>query len=219
MAKDRQASKASQVVVDNDHINIAYSNPSTNALMDMYAKWAKDYDKETVSGHGYAAPQDAVAGFAKIVTDTNAHILDIGCGTGLAGVLLAARGYSHIDGADLSDEMRAVAAEHGVYQKLFSLDMTDHYGISDRYDAAICVGVFGFGPPHIEHLHHIMGAVKPGAPVVLTVNGAGWNIRGWDDSFAPHLAEHDIELVADTRIRYLTKEDIDGHLIHLRRAF
>jgi hypothetical protein len=133
--------------------------------------------------------------------------------------LLAARGYSHIDGADLSDEMRAVAAEHGVYQKLFSLDMTDHYGISDRYDAAICVGVFGFGPPHIEHLHHIMGAVKPGAPVVLTVNGAGWNIRGWDDSFAPHLAEHDIELVADTRIRYLTKEDIDGHLIHLRRAF
>ena len=135
--------------------------------------------------------------------------------------LLLDSDFSQLDDikSEMSDEKRAVAAEHGVYRKLFTLDMTDDYGISDRYDAAICVGVFGFGPPHIEHLHHIMGAVKPGAPVVLTVNGAGWNIRDWDDSFAPHLTEHDIELVADTRIRYLTKEDIDGHLIHLRRAF
>ena len=219
MAKKRQDPKAPPVLVDNDHINIAYSNPSTSALMDMYARWARDYDRETISGHGYAAPQDAVAGFADIVTDQNARILDIGCGTGLAGILLAARGYNHIDGADLSEEMRAVAAEHGVYRDLFRLDMTDDYGISDRYDAAICVGVFGFGPPHVEHLHHIMGAVKPKAPVVLTVNCAGWQERNWDASFAPHLSEHGIELVADTRIRYLTKEDIDGRLIHLRRAF
>jgi hypothetical protein len=63
-----------------------------------------------------------------------------------------------------------------------------------------------------------MGAVKPGARVVLTVNSAGWKARDWDASFAPHLAAHKIELVADTPIRYLTKEDIDGHLIHLRRA-
>lgn len=219
MAKDKQDSKASSVMVDNDHINIAYSNPSTSALMDMYAAWARDYDRETVSGHGYAAPQDAVTGFADIVADKKARILDIGCGTGLVGVLLAARGYSHIDGADLSEEMRAVAAEHGVYRDLFRLDMTDDYNISNRYDAAICVGVFGFGPPHIEHLHHIMGAVKTGAPVVLTVNSAGWKARDWDASFIPHLADYEIELVTDTRIRYLTKEDIDGRLIHLRRAF
>lgn len=218
MADDKQDPKASHLKVDNDHINIAYSNPSTSALMDMYAAWAKNYDRETVSEHGYAAPQDAVTGFARIVPDMNARILDIGCGTGLAGVLLAARGYSHIDGADLSAEMRAVAAKHGVYHNLFTLDMTDDYGIDDPYDAAICVGVFGFGPPHVEHLHHIMGAVKPGAPVVLTVNSAGWKARDWDASFAPHLAAHKIELVADTPIRYLTKEDIDGHLIHLRRA-
>ena len=219
MAKDKQDQKTSSVMVDNDHINIAYSNPSTSALMDMYAAWARDYDRETVSGHGYAAPQDAVAGFADIVTDRKARILDIGCGTGLVGVLLAARGYSYIDGADLSEEMRAVAAEHGVYSDLFRLDMTDDYNISNRYDAAICVGVFGFGPPHIQHLHHIMGAVKPGAPVVLTVNSAGWKARDWDASFIQHLADYEIEMVADTRIRYLTKEDIDGRLIHLRRAF
>lgn len=93
--------------------------------MDMYAAWAKNYNRETVSDHGYAAPQDAVAGFTKIVPDMNARILDIGYGTGLAGVLLAARGCSHIDGADLSAEMRAVAAKHGVYRDLFTLDMTD----------------------------------------------------------------------------------------------
>ena len=65
MADDNQDPKASHLKVDNDHINIAYSNPSTSALMDMYAVWAKNHDRETVSDHGYAAPQDAVAGLPR----------------------------------------------------------------------------------------------------------------------------------------------------------
>ena len=36
MADDKQDSKASQLKVDYDHINIAYSNPSISALMDVY---------------------------------------------------------------------------------------------------------------------------------------------------------------------------------------
>ena len=57
----------------------------------------------------------------------DASILDAGCGTGQAGALLAAAGYTNVDGADLSPEMREVAARLGVYRNLYRLDMTADY--------------------------------------------------------------------------------------------
>ena len=41
--------------------------------------------------------------------------------------MLAAAGFTHIDGADLSPEMRDVAARLGVYKTLYHLDMTADY--------------------------------------------------------------------------------------------
>ena len=76
---------------------------------------------------------------------------------------------------------------------LFQLDINKDYGIApaDAYEAVISVGVFGFGPPHLTHLHHIMGAAKKEAPMI-TVTGFGWTFRNWDDSCALHLNKHDI---------------------------
>ena len=203
----------------NRMIKRTYEDPPTDELMGVYAAWADAYDSDLIDGHGYKAPEDAVAGFATLDLAKNARILDAGCGTGLVGLLLHEAGFTHIDGADLSAEMRAIAAKHDVYNRLFQLDMTDDFGIApaDAYDAVISVGVFGFGPPHVPHLHHIMGAAKPGAPVMITVNGAGWKVRGWDDSFAPHLAEHGIACVRNEPIRHMTKDGIGARLIALRR--
>ena len=203
----------------NRMIKRTYEDPPTEDLMAVYATWADAYDRDLIDGHGYKAPEDAVASFATLGLAKNARILDAGCGTGLVGLLLREAGFIHIDGADLSTEMRAIAAKHDVYNRLFRLDMTADYGIApaDAYDAVISVGVFGFGPPHVPHLNHIMGAAKPGAPVMITVNGAGWNVRGWDKSFAQHLAEHGIACVRNEPIRHMTKDGIGARLIELRR--
>ena len=202
----------------NRMIKRTYEDPPTEELMDVYAAWANDYDSDLIDGHGYRAPEDAVRGFITLASD--ARILDAGCGTGLVGLLLREAGFTRIDGADLSAEMRAIAARHGIYDRLFELDMTEDYGIApaDAYDAVISVGVFGFGPPHVPHLHHIMGAAKKGTPVMITVNGAGWTVRGWDDSFAPHLAEHGIDCVRNEPIRHMTRDGIGARLIELRRG-
>ena len=204
----------------NRMIKRTYEDPPTEELMDVYAAWANDYDSDLIDGHGYRAPEDAVGGFITLGLASDARILDAGCGTGLVGLLLREAGFTRIDGADLSAEMRAIAAQHGIYDRLFELDMTEDYGIApaDVYDAVISVGVFGFGPPHVPHLHHIMGAAKKGAPVMITVNGAGWTVRGWDDSFAPHLAEHGIDCVRNEPIRHMTKDGIGARLIELRRG-
>lgn len=204
----------------NAMIKRTYEDPPTAELMDVYAAWATAYDSDLVDGHGYKAPEDAVAGFLALGIPKDARILDAGCGTGMVGLLLHAAGYHHIDGADLSAEMRAIAADHNVYNRLFELDMTADYGIAPAhaYDAVICVGVFGFGPPHVPHLHHIMDAAKPGAPVLVTVNGSGWAVRGWDDSFAPHLAAHGINCRHNSEIRHMEKDGIHARLIELRRG-
>jgi len=204
----------------NQMIKRSYEDPPTPELMQLYAEWAESYDSDLLDGHGYRAPHDAVAGFLQLGLAADTRILDCGCGTGLVGQLLHDAGFIDIDGADLSAEMRAHAADLGIYQRLFEIDMTGDYGIAlaDAYDAVICVGVFGFGPPHVPHLHHIMGAAKPGAPVLITVNGAGWKVRGWDQSFAPHLADHGIRCLRNEPIRHMEKDGIDARLIELRRG-
>ena len=203
-------------------ISIPYSNPPTAKLMDFYAAWAENYDTDLIDTYGYMAPTDAVAGLMTQGLPAGARILDAGCGTGQAGTLLAAAGFTHVDGADLSPKMREVAARLGVYKSLYNLDMTADYApqiaeYGATYDAVICVGVFGYGPPHIGDLPRIMDAARPGAPVLVTVNGKGWEKMGWDDSLMPVLDAAGVTLAARTRIRHMVKEGVHAELLELRR--
>ena len=204
-------------------ISIPYSNPPTNQLMDFYASWAEHYDTDLIDAYGYMAPTDAVAGMMTLGLPSDARILDAGCGTGQAGALLAAAGFNNIDGADLSPEMRDVAARLGVYQQLYHLDMTADYtpqimDFGEAYDAVICVGVFGYGPPHVEDLPRIMDAARPGAPVLVTVNGKGWEKMGWDDSLMPTLDAAGVTLTSRTRVRHMVKEDVHAELLELQKG-
>ena len=212
-------------------IAIPYSNPPTDKLMEFYAAWAENYDTDLIDAYGYMAPTDAVAAMMTLGLAPDARILDAGCGTGQAGALLAAAGFTHVDGADLSPEMREVAARLGVYRTLYHLDMTADYApqIAEHtqpddgpydapYDAVICVGVFGYGPPHVEDLPRIMDAARPGAPVLVTVNGKGWEKMGWEDSLMPVLDAAGVTLAARTRIRHMVKEGVHAELLELRRG-
>ena len=204
-------------------IAIPYSNPPTDKLMAFYAAWAENYDTDLIDAYGYMAPTDAVAAMMTLGLAPDARILDAGCGTGQAGALLAAAGFTHVDGADLSPEMREVAARLGVYRTLYHLDMTADYApqiaeCGGQYDAVICVGVFGYGPPHVEDLPRIMDAARPGAPVLVTVNGKGWEKMGWDDSLMPVLDAAGVTLAARTRIRHMVKEGVHAELLELRRG-
>ena len=204
-------------------ISIPYSDPPTDKLMEFYAAWAENYDTDLIDAYGYMAPTDAVAGLMTLGLPADARILDAGCGTGQAGALMAAAGFTNIDGADLSPEMRTVAARLGVYKSLYHLDMTADYApqiapYDAPYDAVICVGVFGYGPPHVDDLPRIMDAARPGAPVLVTVNGKGWKKMGWDDSLMPVLDAAGVTLAARSRIRHMVAEGVHAELLELRRG-
>ncbi len=90
----------------------------------QYDEWAQTYDSDLVDDLGYVAFSEAGDIFMEVVTDRSARILDVACGTGLAGAYLQRHGYLHVDGADLSTKMMEVASQRGLYHSTWQHDFT-----------------------------------------------------------------------------------------------
>jgi predicted TPR repeat methyltransferase len=89
----------------------------------LFDQFSADYDNRMIGQLHYAAPQ-ILFDLAGLVMGPreNLAILDLGCGTGLAGAVfkpLAAR----LDGIDLSPAMLAKARERGIYDSLVQADL------------------------------------------------------------------------------------------------
>lgn len=89
----------------------------------LFDQFSADYDTRMIGQLGYAAPQ-ILLGLAQMVMpgQGNLSILDLGCGTGLAGAIfrpLAAR----LDGIDLSPAMIDKARARGIYDHLAVADL------------------------------------------------------------------------------------------------
>lgn len=204
--------------VANRHLAKVYAKSSVEEKRSVYRDWAKSYDQEVETDFGYIGPREAVRAFCDRVPDRNIRLLDAGCGTGLVGRELNLAGYGDIHGVDFSPEMLAEARALGVYASLSEADLTRPLQVEQSFDAAISVGLYGFGPPHIAHLGHVVGATKPGALSLLTVNGRGWEQNEWQRSLPGELKRQDLELVEEFEIDYLLKEGIKARVLLLRQA-
>jgi SAM-dependent methyltransferase len=103
------------------------SNPAIDAAMrldgdpqnlrDYYDDWARNYNLDITSAE-YSGPAISARLLRQYLDDSDASLLDAGCGTGLVGIELQALGYRRIDGFDLSESMIEQAGASGVYRKL-----------------------------------------------------------------------------------------------------
>lgn len=137
----------------------------------FYEDWAQSYDLD-VSSAGYSAPSICAGLLQQQLADTSATLLDAGCGSGLVGVELEARGYRNLDGFDLSESMAEKARATGCYRRVRGgVDMMQaarEYDASS-YAAVISAGVFTLGhvPPRaLEVLLQLVAA--PGLLIVST---------------------------------------------------
>src|SRR5207302_1633468 len=91
-------------------------------------------------------------------------VLDLGCGTGLAGELF--RPLSRrLDGVDLSPRMLAQAATRGVYDRLAAGDLLTHLGgTGDRYHLVLAADVFVY----LGDLAPVFAAAR------LVLRAGGW---------------------------------------------
>ncbi len=183
----------------------------------QYDEWAATYDNDLLDDLGYVAFREAGEIFMAVVPDKNYRILDVACGTGLAGEYLKQHGYRNIDGADLSTEMMAIAGQRDVYQSTWQHDSTQSAALDDLYDAVLCVGMFSYAVPKISDMHNVVNCVKPGGVCVITVNGAAWRDLGLELEVFGEASLHGFA-IEDIRIaNYIENEGIDSRVLVIRR--
>ena len=159
-------------VVDQDLPKPAACGLST-ALQNVYSLF-----QDVKEDLGYVAPKLAAEQLSDKLHERglskNAHIIDLGCGTGLVGEHLHKLGYKNVDGVDISPESIRIAKEKQVYREFFcgymASDECKDLGIeANQYDAAICIGVFTIGHVKSKGFDDLIHVVKPGGLVCFTI--------------------------------------------------
>ncbi len=111
-----------------EHLSAASAGRSTarapaGYVTNLFDSVARQFENHLVRELEYQVPE-ALAKLVRPEIEANACVIDLGCGTGLVGVALAATG-ARITGVDLSPRMLEIAARRNVYATLEKGDLVD----------------------------------------------------------------------------------------------
>src|SRR5262245_8139692 len=117
------------------------SAPASHVLR-LFDGYADTFESHLVERLQYKAPELIASCFLKHAPPRPLDILDLGCGTGLMGSLLANRKRTMV-GVDLSAKMIAKAKEKGIYDELHVADIVAFLTTrSRRFDVVLAADVF-----------------------------------------------------------------------------
>ena len=164
-----------------EFVDAAYHLDDEADMVDFYRKWAADYDHQMLDELGYTSPTKIAQLLNEHLPDTESTVFDIGCGTGLTCVFLAEKGYTNLDGIDLSPDMVRVAGERGIYRELLVGDVNQALERDDEsYDAVISSGTFTHGHVGPQPLDEIFRILRPGGILACTVHQDLWTSMGFE---------------------------------------
>ncbi|XP_072024755.1 methyltransferase-like protein 27 isoform X1 [Amphiura filiformis] len=166
--------------------------PTTlEGIKQFYDEWAPTYEKD-LAHEGYTAPRRSAETMAKCLTNKDAEIMDMACGTGLVAHELTRHGFKNIDGVDISTESLKICKEGGLYRRLIcdrigtnKLDIND-----DSYDGLILCGALLKGHLNLGCFPELIRIVKPGGPIIFSVSS---NSKDTFDKFKDGKFESDLQ--------------------------
>jgi predicted TPR repeat methyltransferase len=148
------------------------------AVAGRYDEWAQSYDDDLASW-SYQAPSVVAEAVVSRHPDADS-VLDVGCGTGLVGRALRARGFQgRLTGLDISEASLAIAEQSGAYDSLERADLQQRLAVEDEsVHAVACVGVMTYLPDVEAAWREFARVVRPGGIVVVTQRADLWDTRG-----------------------------------------
>ena len=170
----------------------AYALDGPEANRSLYARWADTYETGFIVDSGYIYHRQVAAVFAArwlgslSATDV---VVDVGCGTGLAGAALRQHVHVVVDGLDISPEMleQASRKQHAgaaVYRRLMPVDLTGPVGLPDNdFAGAISVGTFTHGHVGPASLDEVVRIVRPGGHMAIGINAAHYATADFGPAF------------------------------------
>lgn len=139
----------------------------------LYDQYAGRFDAHLQQDLGYRGPERLATLLAEHLPGPWGDVLDLGCGTGLAGQALRARA-GRLEGVDLSPGMLARAAARGVYDRLDAAPLLDHLEATPRrHDLVVACEVFiylGDLGPVFRGLRRVL---RPGGHAAFTTEACG----------------------------------------------
>lgn len=152
---------------------------STDELRSLYAQWAARYDHDVYEVAGVTGTDRIVELLVAHLPSADVDVLDIGCGSGAAGVRLRRRGITPIDGVDLSPEMLAFADATGAYGRCVEADLRERLAapgpVGDRrYGACVSAGTFVAGHVGADAVAHVLELLEVGAVIAWVVHESMW---------------------------------------------
>jgi predicted TPR repeat methyltransferase len=196
-------------------------------IVQYFDRFAETFDTQLADVLGYRVPKDLTGLVAK-TADAFADVLDLGCGTGLAGPLLR-RLAGVLTGVDLSPRMLEKAAGRGVYDHMAEAEIEGFLdGKPAAFDLIFASDVLIYWGDLNGVMRRAARALKPGGIFAFSIERA--QAEGYTLACTGRFAHHPayIEKLASAEfavaeampavIRMDAGRPVDGVLYVLRRC-
>ncbi len=121
-----------------DHTGTHVDAPPPELIAELFDTYSTSFEQHLTQGLAYTVPQALVA---LVAPGTDLHVLDLGCGTGLAGVELRPFARTLV-GSDLSPRMIVRAGERRIYDELHCEDLVATVARARDVDLIVAADVF-----------------------------------------------------------------------------
>ncbi len=136
-------------------------------IVSKYDNWVSDYDQEH-HRNGWKVLLNHLAYTLTSSLNSNAKILDVGCGTGLLAKELSSYGFQNLYGADISQESLQVAKQLNIYQDLYSTELGQTLDFeSNSFEAWVSSGVFTRKQVPLNAFDELIRILKPEGLLVV----------------------------------------------------
>jgi predicted TPR repeat methyltransferase len=161
----------------------APATPPRHYVERLFDDYAADFQSHVVTMLGYRGFETLL----KPLLDEGKRyrqVLDLGCGTGLCGPLIAPRA-DNVVGLDVSAAMLEQARKLGVYRELVHADLGDFLAATPlRFDLILAADVFIYVGDLAHALRSARRSLEPGGCLAFTIERAE---VGWDLQLLPSL--------------------------------
>lgn len=146
---------------------------SARYVQHLFDQFSSDYDARMLGSLAYRGPSILRELFALVGAGRDGlDILDLGCGTGLAGAAFADVA-ARLDGIDLSPQMIAKARARGLYADLAVADIESFLASDGRtYDLILAADTLVYLGDLTPTFVGVRGRLKPGGFFLFTVEKA-----------------------------------------------
>jgi predicted TPR repeat methyltransferase len=147
----------------------------------LFDHYAPDFDRSLTEGLGYQAPALLLAAVEAAARDAGrpvhfAAMLDLGCGTGLAGVAFRFK-VDTLVGVDLSPKMVEQARQKNIYNRLEIGGLLEFLAgqntAGQKYDLVLAADVFAYLPDLAPVAAAVAPVLAPGGLFAFTVEAYG----------------------------------------------